>query len=143
MLSKAASYAIQSLAYLATEGGDRDYVPIGEIAERLSMPYHFLKKVLADLAAHGILVSHRSARGGVALARDPKDITLYDVVKHVDGVDVFHECILKLPGCGNQRPCVLHNAWAKERQRMYDLFTRTSLANVAAGVLKDGLRIRE
>jgi len=142
MLSKASAYAIQSLAYLALEGKERDYVPINEIAERFNMPYHFLKKVLADLAATDILVSHRSARGGVALGRDAKEISLFDIVSRVDGTDLFEQCILKLPGCGNETPCALHNSWAKERANIYAMFSKTSLASIASGVLKEGFRIK-
>ena len=142
MISKAASYAIQSLAYLATASGGREYVPISEIAEELSIPYHFLKKVLADLAAHDILLSHRSARGGVALGKEAKNITLFDIISLVDGTDVFEQCILKLPGCGNEKPCALHHNWAKERQNLYTMFSKITLANVASGILKEGFRIR-
>lgn len=134
-------YAIQSLAYLTINGKDGGYVPISQVAADLSIPYHFLKKILAQLAQEGILISQRSAKGGVALGRDPKAITLYDVITYMDGSTLFNECILGLPGCGNAKPCPLHTAWAVERKRLQLLFSSTNLHDLARRIEKDGFRI--
>ncbi len=141
MLSKASSYAIQALSYLAIQDEDRGYVPISEVAEQLSIPYHFLKKILADLAQHDLLTSQRSAKGGVALYKDPKKISLLDIIQKVDGSDLFTQCILGLPGCGEKAPCALHNAWAAERNRLQLMFSSTSLADVAKRIQEKGFRI--
>lgn len=141
MLSKASSYAIQALSYLASQDEERKYVPISEVAEQLSIPYHFLKKILADLTQHGLLTSQRSAKGGVALTRDAKKISLLDIIQKVDGTDLFTQCILGLPGCGEATPCALHNAWAAERNRLQLMFSSTSLADVATRIKEKGFRI--
>lgn len=141
MLSKASSYAIQSLSYLAIQEAEREYVPISEVAEQLSIPYHFLKKILAQLAQHGLLASQRSAKGGVKLIRDAKKISLLDIIQLVDGMDLFSSCILGLPGCGEATPCALHNAWAAERNRLQLMFSSTSLADVAKRIQEKGFRI--
>ena len=141
MLSKAATYAIQSLAYLAVEGRERQYVPISEIAEKLDMPYHFLKKILADLVTNGLLESHRSARGGIALIKEPEKVTLLDIIQMVDGTDMFTECILKLPGCGKDTPCPLHKTWSEERGRLLEMYSGTNLKSIADSILSEGLRI--
>lgn len=134
-------YAIQSLAYLTINGKEGSYLPISQVATELTIPYHFLKKILAQLSQAGILVSQRSAKGGVALGRDPKAITLYDIIVHMDGASLFSECILGLPGCGNAKPCPLHTAWAVERKRLQLLFTSTSLYDLARRIEKEGFRI--
>ncbi len=142
MISKAASYAIQSLAYLTLAGEDREYVPISEISRELDIPYHFLKKVIADLVVGGLLVSHRSAKGGIALAKSPQQISVMDIVARVDGTDVFERCILGLPGCGKETPCALHERWATERRRLYEMFSKATLSSTAARVSDLGLRIK-
>ena len=142
MISKAASYGVQSLAYLAMSDQDREYVPISEISRELSIPYHFLKKVIADLVVGGLLISHRSAKGGIALARPAKQITLMDIIARIDGTAVFEECILGLPGCGKEHPCALHENWAAERKRLYELFSNSSLDSLASQVSSQDLRIK-
>jgi Rrf2 family protein len=52
----------------------------GEIAERYRASEHHVAKVLQRLARAGIVRSARGARGGFQLARDPRAITLFDVV---------------------------------------------------------------
>lgn len=142
MISKAASYGIQSLAYLATDETQRDYVPISEISRELDIPYHFLKKVIADLVVGGLLISHRSAKGGIALARDASEISLMDIIARTDGTAVFEECILGLPGCGVEHPCALHKSWATERTRLYTMFSTSSLAALASQISRQHLRIK-
>lgn len=134
-------YAIQSLSYLTINGKEGSYVPISQIAADLAIPYHFLKKIMAQLSQTGILTSQRSAKGGVALGRDPKAITLYDVIVHMDGSALFTECILGLAGCGNAKPCPLHTAWAVERKRLQLLFSSTNLFDLARRIEKEGFRI--
>ena len=142
MISKAASYGIQSLAYLALQDEEREYVPISEISRELQIPYHFLKKVIADLVVGGLLVSHRSAKGGIALARSAGKISLLDIIARIDGTEVFERCILGLPGCGTQKPCALHQGWATERKRLYQLFSSSMLASVADQISQLDLRIK-
>lgn len=141
MLSKSSIYAIQACAYLASTPTDDEYTPISEIAEALSIPYHFLKKVLAELAQNGLLHSQRSARGGVALGKDAKNITLLDIIVTLDGPTLFDECLLGLPGCGEKTPCAMHNAWATERTRLKLMFSSTTLADIASRVHIKGFRI--
>lgn len=141
MISKAASYAIQALTYLAIHKKEREFIPISEIAEELSIPYHFLKKILAALAQSDMLDSQRSSKGGMSMAKDAASITLMDVIRQVDGDTMFSECILKLPGCGEQTPCALHNSWAAEKSRMILMFTSTTLQDVANRVETKKVRI--
>ena len=116
-------------------------MPINEIAEKLSIPYYFLKKVLAELVTGGLLISYRSAKGGIALAKKPSETTLYDIVTMIDGADLFSECLLGLPGCGEETPCALHDSWKVERQRLYKLFQTATLSSVARGISENGFRI--
>lgn len=141
MISKASSYAIQALTYLILQTKGRDYVPISEIAEELTIPYHFLKKILAQLVQSGMLVSQRSAKGGVALSADAATITLYDIVIKIDGNTLFTECILSLPGCGEGKPCPLHSSWAVERARIQLMFSSTTLQDIARRVASDSVKI--
>jgi Rrf2 family protein len=80
-LSRASAYA---LTYLARERPGR-LVPAYEVAREEGLPERFLLKALRPLARAGILRSNRGPSGGYALARDPKDVTLLEVVEAVDG----------------------------------------------------------
>lgn len=141
MLSKSATYAIQALSYLTLRSNEERPVPIAQIAEDLSIPYHFLKKILADLTIKGLLRSQRSAKGGVTLIKDPRQLSVLDIIIATDGADMFQECILKLPGCGERVPCPMHHSWAIERGRLRTMFAGTTIHDLAHRIETKGYRL--
>lgn len=139
MLSKTCTYAIQSSIYIALQPTGQ-YTSIGTVAEALNIPFQFLKKILQNLTQAGILISYRSPKGGVMLARAAETITLFEIVKAIDGSDIFTECILKLPGCGHTKPCPLHDSWSVERMRLRTVFEQTTLGGVAEQIRRNERR---
>lgn len=139
MLSKTCTYAIQGAIYIALQPPDI-YTPIGTIAKALNIPFQFLKKILQTLTQAGILVSYRSPKGGVALARAANTITLFEIVEAIDSSDIFTQCILKLPGCGHTKPCPLHDSWSVERMRLRTVFEQTTLGGVADQIRRNERR---
>lgn len=145
MLSKACIYGIQAVIFLAQkhkQESDRAYIPVAEIAKTLNIPFQFLKKIIQLLGEAGILVTQRSAKGGVALAGKAVDTSVFDVIKAIDGGEMFEsECILKFPGCGNEKPCPMHHHWAVERVRLRTMFQATNLATLAENVTEGLTRL--
>ncbi len=58
---------------------------IDELAETESVPANYLVQILSELRNGGLIVSRRGKQGGYTLARDPEEITLYDIVKLIEG----------------------------------------------------------
>jgi Rrf2 family protein len=83
-LSRASSYAIHALAYLA-ESGNGKLTHAEAIAKARGLPNVFLRKCMGSLELAGILRSQRGPTGGYRLARQPEAITLLDVIEAVDG----------------------------------------------------------
>jgi Rrf2 family protein len=83
-LSRASSYALAALAYLAREKPAAPVVS-HDIAAKERMPERFLLKVLGLLVGVRVLCSLKGPNGGFSLARAPKDVTLLEVVEAVDG----------------------------------------------------------
>ncbi len=135
MFSRSCTYGIQAGLYLASEGSENKYVPAHRIAKDLGVPFHFLKKILQRLSDQGITRSVRSTNGGVALARKAEEISLWDIVEAIDGVKKFDsECVLKLPECDKDKPCVLHKSWLKEKSRIQQMLKTANLRDGAATV---------
>lgn len=140
MLSRACEYGLRAAFYVAAQNAS-GYLPIRGIGEALGISVPFLTKVLQQLTQAELLVSFRGPSGGIALARPADQITLYDIVVAVDGPGLFVSCVLGLPGCGTQRPCPLHEGWAVERNRLRELFLRTTLDDVARRLQDADLRL--
>ena len=77
-------YALRAVFDLAGRGGS-DPVKIAEIAARQRIPQKFLELILSQLKQGGYLGSRRGADGGYFLARPPRNITVGDVLRHIDG----------------------------------------------------------
>jgi Rrf2 family protein len=64
-----------------------------QIAQEQKIPPSFLAKIVSQLSVAGILQTSRGARGGVSLARDPKEISMREVVEAIDGPILLNECV--------------------------------------------------
>lgn len=77
-------YALQALTELGRTGGDQP-VPIAELARRRDIPVQFLEQLFAVLRRAGLLRSQRGVKGGYLFAREPRTITVLEVVELLDG----------------------------------------------------------
>lgn len=140
LLSNSCTYAIRAALHVAAAGAaPGQFVSTRRIAADLDVPFAFLTKVLQGLTQAGILASQRGAAGGVALARPASEVTLVDILASVDGDSIFRECVLGLPSCSDETPCALHHSWRGHRLRLEQLFSQTTLAELASGKNVPGL----
>jgi len=58
---------------------------IDELAKVESVPANYLVQILSELRNGGLIASRRGKQGGYILARPPEEITLYDIVKLIEG----------------------------------------------------------
>ena len=84
-LSVKVDYACRVLAQLARHQGTDVLAHIEELARIESVPANYLVQILSELRNGGLITSRRGKQGGYALARPPEQITLYDIVKLIEG----------------------------------------------------------
>ena len=142
LFSKACEYGIRAALYVAAQPTD-GFTPVKDISERLGISFTFLAKIAQTLKQAGLLRTIRGPQGGVALARPAAEIRLIEVVRAIDGNDLFTECALGLPGCGHRAPCPLHTEWAAARGRVATMLTDATLASVTEEILTRGLRLSD
>lgn len=83
-LSAKARYGLQAAYDLALHAGNGPR-QAREVAAEQGIPQHFLEQVLVQLK-HALLVrSYRGSQGGYALARDPQEISVLEVLTSLDG----------------------------------------------------------
>ncbi len=83
-LSTKSEYACLAIIDLGEQSG-KGYTKIDDISKRKDIPKKFLEQILLTLKNRGYLRSKRGPYGGYALAKKPKDISLADVVRLMDG----------------------------------------------------------
>ncbi len=142
MISKACVYAIQAVSYLAKQN-KQQFFSIQQISKDLNISYHFLTKILQVLTLNNITTSCRGANGGISLSRAPEKINLVEIVTAIDGEAMFHECILGLPGCGSEKPCILHDDWSAIRTQLVSTFQNTTLSNISKRLEDKNIRLSD
>jgi Rrf2 family protein len=83
-LTRAASYALHAVAYMAAQKHDRP-IASHHIAQARGIPERFLLKVLKPLVSARVLISIKGPNGGYRLARSAGDINMLEIVEAVDG----------------------------------------------------------
>jgi len=105
MISRTVEYALRAIVWLAS----RPESPrtTRQIAEATRVPGNYLSKVLQTLVDAGIITSQRGLGGGFLLARDPRLVTVLEVVNAVAPIQRIRSCPLHLSSHA-VRLCALH-----------------------------------
>lgn len=83
-ISVKGEYALQAVFDLSIQPGHGP-VKIADIARRQKIPQKFLELILAGLKQGGFVESKRGAEGGYLLARPASQISIGEVLRHVEG----------------------------------------------------------
>lgn len=93
-LSVKVDYACRVLAQLARSYGSDDLAHIEDLAVAEAVPANYLVQILSELRNGGLILSKRGKQGGYALARSPEEVTLFDILRLIEGD------VLELNGSG-------------------------------------------
>lgn len=90
-ISAVEEYGLRCLLALARQGHGGQ-LSISEIAEREGLSVPYASKLLAILRRAGLVTAERGRGGGFSIAREPKDINLYEVMTALGGplIDPSH-----------------------------------------------------
>lgn len=125
-------YALKALLDL-TVHYNQGVSTINEVARRIDAPVKFLEQVLLDLKKGGFVESKRGNVGGYKLAKNPAQITLGQVIRHIDGAIEPIACVEKgYSNCLDLRKCVFKNIWKKVAQATADIIDNVNFADLAA-----------
>ncbi|MDP1545577.1 MAG: Rrf2 family transcriptional regulator [Anaerolineales bacterium] len=129
-ITRQADYAVRAVLHLANSGGQRTATSM--IAEEQRIPPSFLAKIISQLSIAGLLHTSRGARGGVTLAREPKDVTLLEVIEAIDGPIQLNECVGDAAACSFDENCPLRPVWCEAQEELVNRLRSTNFADMAA-----------
>ncbi len=110
-ITQEADYALRIILFLCNiSSGER--VEARVISENENITLRFSLKILRKLAKQGLVKSFRGIKGGYMLNKDPKDITLREVVEAIDGPIYINRCLGDEEYCNMKRTntCKIHKA---------------------------------
>ena len=126
-ITRQADYALRAMVYLAQlEPTQR--AATSQIAEDQRIPPSFLAKIISQLSIAGLIHTSRGARGGVTLAREPKAISLLEVVEAIDGPIMLNECTEDTTNCPFGENCEIRSLWCDAQDELVNRLRSTTFA---------------
>ena len=134
MLSKKNQYALKALSYLAGRH-EKGIISISEIAEKKKIPIKFLESILLQLKQQGYLDSKKGKGGGYFLAKHPKEISLADIIRTIDGPIAMIPCVSlyfyeKCHDC-QERTCKINKVFIEARDATLKILEGKTLHDIA------------
>jgi Rrf2 family protein len=109
-------------------------VQCAEIAASQKIPEAYLDQLLSGLRRVGIIRSLRGPHGGHELARDPRQLTLGDIVTALEGPVVPHEFVhspaTDADGSDWWSACAVRNAWLEAAEASQRVLDRTTIQDL-------------
>lgn len=133
MLSMKAKYAIRALSILARKEGKM--LAIKAIAQKADVPQKFLESILLELKHKGIVDSKRGIFGGYFLTTHPKEISVGNIIRYIDGPLAPIQCASitaykKCDDCPDEDKCKIHHIMVKVRNSIAEVLDNTSLEDM-------------
>src|SRR6266852_3784377 len=132
-LSVRGEYALRALLVLGLRYA-QPVVPIKVVSEEQNIPKRFLEQILNDLKSAGVVKSRRGVAGGYRLARAPEEITVAEVVRHIEGalapVSCVSECFYEKCSCPDESRCAIRSVMKEVREAVVRIVEKVTVAEL-------------
>ena len=97
-------YGVRGLTELAA-GYGKESLLLKDISRRQGISLKYMDHIFSMLKAKGLIRKQKAKKGGYLLSRRPSEITFFDIITALEGVDTM-ECLKPdancpfIPGCG-------------------------------------------
>ena len=129
-------YALRALIYLGHAGQKST---AEEVANAFDVSKDHLVKVLQQLSRMGYVRTYPGRGGGIAIARDPTEITVREVIESMEGNVGVLECVQDSSVCPMEPGCHLRRLLMSAELAFYEALGSTSIADLYRGRRKGGL----
>jgi Rrf2 family protein len=137
-LTTKSRYGVRAIFDIAYNAGGLP-AQIKDISERQQISPRYLEQIFQKLKAEKILGSKRGPKGGYFLLKEPKDITLYEIITAAEGpielvfcarADEEEESGSCAPVCAMKDECVASELWKDIGNRIADIFRATTIQSL-------------
>ena len=129
-ISKLTDYGIVLLARFAREAPGTT-LTAREMSESTALPHPVVSKMLKTLAGAELLRSHRGAKGGYSLAREPGRVTVADILQALEGPLALMECSAGPGHCEQESSCGVREPWQRINRTVQAALQAMTLAELA------------
>jgi Rrf2 family transcriptional regulator, iron-sulfur cluster assembly transcription factor len=136
-LTRAGEYAVRCILHLSGQP-EGSVVKRREVAQAMNIPEPFLGKIGQQLARAGIVELVQGARGGLRMARAPREVSLLDVVEAVNGPIFLNDCLMRRSICQRSPGCAAHRVWDRARSRLRETLGEATFAELLKAESESG-----
>ncbi len=127
-LSTKGRYGVKAMVELAINYGGAP-LSIKTISKRQNISEYYLEQLFSSLRKAKLITSIRGAQGGYVLSREPKDITVAEIMYVLEGPIEIAECIDGV-SCDNLDCCATRLLWAKIKNSIDDVMKSVTLQDI-------------
>ena len=124
-ITRRCDYACRMLR-AAYQSGDA-YISVADISESEDIPYAFACSIQHDLTKAGLLKAVRGAHGGLALACDPAEVSLLEILEAIQGPVSVSICTADPEYCARRQNCEYHKLWCGADRLLHNYFCSITL----------------
>jgi len=125
-LTKKADYGLIAMRHLA-QHADLGACSAKDLAEMYSIPQEALAKILQRLTKAKLLTSQYGTNGGYTLARNPRLITAFEVIRAIEGPLFITSCSDATADCDQSDRCTVREPLRKVSRAIEEVLNKLTI----------------
>lgn len=127
-MSKLTDYGIVLMSYLASKTYQKHSAHT--LSDAVQVPLPTVRKVLKALSQAGLLKSERGAQGGYNLTRNPKQISVAEIITAIEGPIALTECVSDESHCEQEAHCSVQTNWTRINNAVFHALDEVKLSDM-------------
>ncbi len=123
------SYGLRAALALA-EAYDQGPMLSKDLSEKEALPPAYLEQILASLRRADLVSGTRGARGGYMLTRDPRSITVTEIITALEGPLQLSDCPGGAACCDTPDRCVVSALFQNAEDALRQVLDATTLSDL-------------
>ena len=127
-LSTRGKYGMRAMVFLGKQAGQGPQ-PVKGIAQT-GVPEQYLERRLGSLRRGGLVTTVRGAQGGYMLSKNPKEITIREILDLTEGPLQFADCLEEGFSCQKSKNCQSRRIWEYLDEKINSLLEEVTLGEI-------------
>ncbi|MBU5426714.1 Rrf2 family transcriptional regulator [Tissierella pigra] len=129
-LSTRGRYGLKSMFQLSLYYGNGP-IALKQIADEQNLSENYLEQLFSTLKKEGLINSVRGAQGGYMLSKEPKEITVGQILRVLEGNMAPSDCVMgDEHECSREDRCVTKQVWVRIKDSIDEVIDSITLQDM-------------